>query len=242
MNEETPQNKIRSLSKEQLLDCMKGEKYPKRMILKLGIPYHLNYSKILIKAFHDNGIDTSHFPSQRKDNLEGQTFGHLEVLRQGETSKGGNVTWICKEKETGIEKPVLAKHLKSGATKSFSFFFKRGEDHVQWGGFGKISKTRWNSITRHAEMRKLEFSIDIKFAWNLYLKQNRKCALSGKDIFFGESNTCPYTASLDRIDNKKGYTEDNVQWVHTKINIMKNKFKQDEFIDFCKCVAENSEK
>ena len=46
------------------------------------------------------------------------------------------------------------------------------------------------------------------------------------------------TMSLDRIDNNKGYIEENVQWVHKDINMMKRIYSQDYFIYMCKLVAE----
>ena len=48
------------------------------------------------------------------------------------------------------------------------------------------------------------------------------------------------TASLDRIDSSKGYTTDNIQWVHKDINIMKNDYGNDYFIEICKKVAKNN--
>ena len=47
------------------------------------------------------------------------------------------------------------------------------------------------------------------------------------------------TASLDRIDSNKGYTIDNVQWVHKDINKMKMDLEEDVFIDNCKLIIEN---
>lgn len=41
------------------------------------------------------------------------------------------------------------------------------------------------------------------------------------------------TASLDRIDNTKGYLEDNVQFVHKDINRMKWAHSQQYFIELC---------
>ena len=41
------------------------------------------------------------------------------------------------------------------------------------------------------------------------------------------------TASLDRIDSKKGYIEGNIQWVHKDINRMKWAFNEDYFIKLC---------
>ena len=45
------------------------------------------------------------------------------------------------------------------------------------------------------------------------------------------------TASLDRIDSKKAYTVDNIQWVHKDINMLKNKYDQEYFIHMCTLVA-----
>ena len=49
------------------------------------------------------------------------------------------------------------------------------------------------------------------------------------------------TASLDRIDSNKGYTKDNVQFVHKDINWMKQDFEQNKFIEYCKKVANKHE-
>lgn len=65
------------------------------------------------------------------------------------------------------------------------------------------------------------------------MKQHRKCNLSGVELEFDKTNS----ASLDRIDNTKGYTLENVQWVHKDINRMKNVFSQDYFIDMCHRIA-----
>jgi len=46
--------------------------------------------------------------------------------------------------------------------------------------------------------------------------------------------------SLDRIDSSKGYIKGNVQWIHKDVNIMKNKFNQEYFIEMCKLVASSN--
>jgi len=61
------------------------------------------------------------------------------------------------------------------------------------------------------------------------------CALSGVKL---DENTW----SPDRIDSKKGYTKENLQFVHKDINLMKNKFPEDYFIEMCKKGAENNHK
>lgn len=47
------------------------------------------------------------------------------------------------------------------------------------------------------------------------------------------------TASLDRIDNSKGYEEGNIQWVHKDVNFMKRTYSQEYFIKLCTLISEN---
>ena len=47
------------------------------------------------------------------------------------------------------------------------------------------------------------------------------------------------TASLDRIDSSKGYTKNNVQWLHKDINIMKRDFPEEKFLFLCKQIVKN---
>jgi len=86
----------------------------------------------------------------------------------------------------------------------------------------------------------LPFSITIEYAWDLFLKQNRKCAMSGMEINFAATGKDKFTASLDRIDSNEGYVDGNVQWVHKDINWMKNTFSQQHFVDMCKKVADHA--
>lgn len=46
-------------------------------------------------------------------------------------------------------------------------------------------------------------------------------------------------ASLDRIDSNMDYQEENVQWLHKDINMMKQQFDQDYFIQMCCAVADH---
>lgn len=66
--------------------------------------------------------------------------------------------------------------------------------------------------------------------------QNRKCALSGLDLTFsGDFNQI--TASLDRIDNNKGYKKGNIQWVHKQINMMRGTLSLERFKELCSVIA-----
>jgi hypothetical protein len=78
----------------------------------------------------------------------------------------------------------------------------------------------------------------MKYAWDLFEQQGRKCALTGEPIEL-QRGTSPFTASLDRIDSDIGYIEGNVQWVHTDINIMKGVLSEARFCKLCEMVVSN---
>lgn len=89
--------------------------------------------------------------------------------------------------------------------------------------------------------RIIEVYITLDDIWTKMIEQDKKCALTGLDVFFPKTSkeykTFTATASVDRIDPNLDYTMDNIQIVHKYINIMKNKLSQEEFIRFCKLVT-----
>jgi len=90
------------------------------------------------------------------------------------------------------------------------------------------------SIKDGAKNRELEYSVSDEYVSNLYHKQNKKCALTGKNIsFYCDSKNGKTNASLDRINNDKGYIEGNLQWVDTNINMLKLSWGVDEFKRMC---------
>lgn len=78
-------------------------------------------------------------------------------------------------------------------------------------GIEEISGQYLNDIKRFAIRRNKIFNLTKEYLWDLYIKQNKKCSLSGLDIVFGPGFASYLTtASLDRIDSSKGYIEGNV--------------------------------
>jgi hypothetical protein len=105
---------------------------------------------------------------------------------------------------------------------------------------GDICRTFWTHIMRSAKARDIEILITREQAWQKFLDQDRKCAYTNLDIYFAKSKKMSEgTASLDRIDSDKGYTLDNIQWVHKWVNIMKVDLKEDEFLTYCKLIVIN---
>lgn len=177
--------------------------------------------------------------------LVGKTYHQLTVLERASSNRQGNSTWLCKC-SCGNTKVLSSDHLTRSKfpVKSCGCLAKnkKGENHPQWNGYKEISGDWWyNHVTRERKQNirtKVPVNITIQYAYNIYLAQNKKCALSGLDLEI--SSTRHYnTASLDRIDSSKGYEYGNVQWVHKHINFMKRTYSQHYFIKMCNLVADN---
>jgi hypothetical protein len=176
-------------------------------------------------------------------NLENNKYHDLTVIRLASVNRNQGRYWECKC-DCGNLTVLSTDHLtrkknpvKSCGCKQIS----RGPTHVQWEGYGEISKSWWTiHITRELSTgnnrHRVNCSITIQEGWELFLKQNRKCALSGVDLKFALKGTAN-SASLDRIDSSKGYELGNVQWVHKHVNFMKRDFEQNYFIDMCKKIV-----
>lgn len=100
-----------------------------------------------------------------------------------------------------------------------------------------IAKTRSKKYKR-------DFDITLEFLKQLWISQEGKCAATGlsleiKYIQTKKQRKCksPFQASLDRIDNNKGYTQDNVRFVCYMFNIARNDFDDEQVIDFCLKIA-----
>lgn len=113
-------------------------------------------------------------------------------------------------------------------------------------GVGLLSSSYVSSIKLGARKRGLSFTVTTEHLWNLFEQQHRQCKLSGLNITLDPeySTSCrrgkkeiTQTASLDRIDNTKGYVEGNVQWVHKWVNLMKSDHSQEYFVELCELIA-----
>src|SRR5262249_1914736 len=106
--------------------------------------------------------------------------------------------WRC-HCDCGNETEVQRTSLVSGATRSCGCLFKE----VMFQGCGELSKSYWNRIVKGAEERRLVVAITTAMAWEQFLAQEKKCALSGMPIRIVSDYTRQHhlhTASLDRKD------------------------------------------
>jgi hypothetical protein len=105
-------------------------------------------------------------------------------------------------------------------------------------GFEEISGFYWSGIKCMAKTFNRDLDISISEAYDLYVKQNKKCAISGVPIYFSKIAKGINTASLDRIDSSLGYIKNNIQWVHKDINRMKLNFAQSYFLELCRYIVD----
>lgn len=98
-------------------------------------------------------------------------------------------------------------------------------------------------IKKRAKKINREFLLTEEFIKHLLeFKQSNKCAITNVPISLNEptiDKTIYETASLDRINSLKGYTEDNVQWVALGINYMKLDHSEEDMHKLLKLIKEN---
>lgn len=193
--------------------------------------------------------------AHNKTDLKGQKFNRLLVIKEGENlvspcgTKRAKWECLC---DCGNVSYVTTTELRSGHTKSCGCWSREQARKAMTGqryyvkrrlGTKNVKKSYFDRVRKGAIERNLEFNISIEDMQSLLEKQNFKCALTGDDITMSLENSAfriakgiaiHNTASLDRIDSSKGYTLENIQWVHKEINLIKQNLKEQDLLVWCK--------
>lgn len=87
--------------------------------------------------------------------------------------------------------------------------------------------------------------VDADYCFEIGVKQDWECALTGDELEFTRGGYnwlgkwCnPQSCTIDRIDSSKGYVFGNIQLVTWEANCLKQHMGNDEFVAFCKAVAD----
>lgn len=106
-------------------------------------------------------------------------------------------------------------------------------------GWHRGIRVSWfNQFKAGAETRGLDWTLTIDDVADVYDKQNGLCALTDESIAFPEvGHPQKAIASIDRIDSAKGYVKENIQLVTRQVNMMKQSYSQELFIQTCIKVA-----
>ena len=170
---------------------------------------------------------------------QGDKFGLWVVLSSSSSSSSSKgrfiscICSVCNDTIRKIRKDQLLKYskfeccLKCYRDKLKNLSDSRPKDYVIKSHYFSTTKCR-------AKRKKIPFKITFDQMFELLETQGFKCALSGLSIYLDG------TASLDRIDSGIGYTKNNIQWLHKDINISKNHFNENMYLEMCRIVVNYS--
>lgn len=128
-----------------------------------------------------------------------------------------------------------------------------GKNNVKNFGDGENKYT----ISKHSSNRKDEYT-KFKYHFRNILKRNKEIDVTIEDlkeIWENQKGICPYlgielelssyskinknpisSASLDRIDSKKGYIKGNIQWISRAMNLLKNDMSDQQVHDIMELI------
>lgn len=186
-------------------------------------------------------------PLANPSDIVGRRFGRLVVAElvqvlpyvYGRTVKKSRRIYryrcVC---DCGVSsKQATRTSLLSGHTASCGCeWYKTGSNSIRWTGHGELSGWYWSRVVGRSRRKGTLPEITIEDAWVQFLKQGKRCALTGVLLTFGSD----MTASLDRIDSSKSYVQGNVQWLHKDVNKMKWNLSDARFIEVCKLVVKHA--
>ena len=183
------------------------------------------------------------FAKSRKDRMHGGGTASLDRIESDKHYNIDNVQWLHKDVNRMKMDFTQQKFLElccliANNSRIKTDAFKRHYSKNELISISRHYKYCKKSATDGIKRRIIPFEISESEFVHLIEEQNYKCALSGLDIYF-QKNARDYskTASLDRINSAKGYTINNIQWVHKDINKMKMDLQQERFIELCKLIT-----
>lgn len=142
------------------------------------------------------------------------TLCHITPVEKGQS-------WCpnCKKEYSKNYRKENKKHIKN----LMIDWRNANREHYRESKFNYYSTTKGRishlvrSAKRRAQKSKLEFNISSEYLFLLWEKQNGKCAITHLDLIIptskGNGKASPYSPSIDRINPKLGYVENNVRLV-----------------------------
>lgn len=177
----------------------------------------------------------SNYKKYKIEDFVGKKFGKLTPLGFSGTKYKTLLDCNC---DCGNKKIVSFRDLFYGNIKSCGCYRKERQRPTNISAI----RSTFNKLKKTAKIRNISFNLEPQDIAEAYDKQEKKCFYTGVYVFF--TNHLSYArllqnASIDRIDNSKGYTKDNIQIVHKLVNRLRNCLSNEEFINICNLISLN---
>lgn len=142
----------------------------------------------------------------------GNKYGRLAVIRRAGTKYDSRcAAWLCKC-ECGKTIIVTGSHLRTGRTRSCGCLHREVVGKANSLPLGEASFNKLcYSMERNARRRNLEWTLT-KTQLHVLTKENcHYCGSNPKQVMWHKNHNGTYVYNgIDRVDNAKGYTIDNV--------------------------------
>lgn len=157
------------------------------------------------------------------ENIIGKAFGDLTVVKLLRKNNRNILDCKCScGRHQFLYRWQLKDRLSCSVCGKYSkqYFSKKNDLDVQF----------FNTLKSNNE----NFQITYKYANDLLKKQHHRCAYTGAILL--SSNNCN-NCTLDKINPKKGFIKNNVQWVCKQVKKMKGQMSNKQFLCFCKKIV-----
>ena len=148
-------------------------------LLTIKCPKHGEFKQVA--KFHMNGSGCKKCANQTKSEKMKYCWSEKEISILKENFFKNNSVAHC-ARLLNLDRDVIKKKL---IDLGFGVYIVKRGIQIAWG-YKDITSERWYSLVHGAKSRNLEVSIKIEDVWNLYLKQNKKCALSGLPVLYSK--------------------------------------------------------
>ena len=166
--------------------------------------------------------------------LTGKKFERLTVIKLSHIDGRRQRYWLCKC-DCGNEKIIRGASLQNGATRSCGCLRKETNRRLSEGIAARNVVIRGHKT--NAKIRNLEQALTDEQIIAIHKENCHYCGVPPSTTRFHPNCTGSYTHNgIDRVDNNKGYTIDNVVSCCKICNYAKREMSYDEFINWLKRV------
>lgn len=113
-------------------------------------------------------------------------------------------------------------------------------DRVEADPLGEFIRSLVGSARARSKAKKMDFSLTAECVAEMYEAQAGRCSVTGIEMSYirydGKHAT---NLSIDRINNDRGYTPDNIRLVCSNVNRMRGQWSDVELIWWCRLVVDN---